>query len=47
MNLYSKYKVIYQYFDDWIVIKTDGNYEDIIEIIVKKKEKHHIETNVW
>ena len=47
MNLYSKYKAIYQYFDDWIVIKTDENYEDITEIIAKKKEKHHIETNVW
>ena len=37
MNLYSKYKAIYQYFDDWIVIKTDENYEDITEIIAKKK----------
>ena len=37
----------YEYFDDWIVIKSDNTYTDIEKIILRKKENKHMETIQW
>lgn len=41
---FEKYDSVFQYFDDWIVVKTNRNEDEIIEFVVKKKEKKHKET---
>lgn len=46
-GLYDKYRKIYEYFDDWILIKTDAECTRITEIIMKKKSDTHVETNLW
>lgn len=46
-HLYEQYRKIYEYFDDWIVIKSDNTYTDIEKIISRKKENKHMETIQW
>lgn len=46
-KFYDNYKKIYEYFDDWILLKTDEANTTITDIIVKKKEEKHIETCNW
>ena len=46
-NLYRKYRDIYDYFDDWILVKSNANHTEISEIVVKKKTDVHIETCKW
>ncbi len=48
-DLFERYKVIYDYFDDWIVIKPTEIEEDRcrINVIMKKKSETHIETLYW
>ena len=46
-HLYEQYRKIYEYFDDWIVIKSDNTYTDIEKIILRKKENKHMETIQW
>ncbi|MBC5651094.1 hypothetical protein [Blautia segnis] len=46
-NLYCKYRDIYDYFDDWILVKSNANHTEISEIVVKKKMDVHIETCKW
>lgn len=43
-NLYRKYRDIYDYFDDWILVKSNANHTEISEIVVKKKTDLHVET---
>lgn len=47
MKFYDNYKKIYEYFDDWILLKTNDTNTTIIDIIVKKREENHIETCNW
>lgn len=47
MKLFDKYRRIYRYFDDWILLKTNEEDTEIVDIIVKKKEEVHKETNMW
>ena len=44
---YDKYKNNFRWFDDWILLKTSEEYDQITEIVVRKKEKEHIETFEW
>ena len=47
----SKYKAIYDYIDDWVVVKTDDDKKDIIGIIVHKNQRdlgaERVETIDW
>lgn len=47
MKLYDHYKRIYEYFDDWILIKTNDENTDITEIVLKRKGEKHLETIQW
>lgn len=46
-DLYREYKPIYEYFDDWIVIKFNGECETGKNIVLKKKSENHVETCYW
>lgn len=46
-DLHDKYYAIWKYFDDWILLKTNEDNTEIVDIIVKKKEEGHTETNLW
>lgn len=46
-TMYGKYGKVFDYFDDWIVVKANYNYTKAEEIIVHKNEEKHIETNLW
>ena len=46
-DLYCKYRDIYDYFDDWIVVNSNDKHTEISEIVVKKKTAVHIETCKW
>ena len=45
--LYDRFYRIWKYFDDWILIKTNEDDTKITDIIIKKKEEVHTETNAW
>lgn len=47
MEFYHKYRKIYDYFDDWILIKTNEKTTEITDIIVKKNSENHVETCEW
>lgn len=47
MELFEKYKKVFEYFDDWILIKANDANTEIKEIVVKKKEENHVETCEW
>ena len=46
-KLYECYRKIYDYFDDWVLIKTNEYNSEIRDIIVKRKSKKHMETCEW
>lgn len=47
MEFYHKYRKIYDYFDDWILIKTNEENTEITDIVVKKRGEKHVETCEW
>lgn len=47
MEFYHKYRKIYDYFDDWILIKTNDEDAKISDIVVKKRGEKHVETCRW
>lgn len=47
MNLYHTYQEIFDYFDDWILIKTNTEASEIMDIVVRAKDDTHIETCYW
>lgn len=42
--LWENYRNIFQWFDEWILVKTSEDDEQITDIVVRKKEEKHIET---
>ena len=46
-RFFEKYRNVFTYFDDWILVKADEEYSEVTEIIVKEKGVAHIETNLW
>lgn len=46
-ELYDRYEDIYNYFDDWILIRANSDYTEIKEIVMHKNNDIHIETNKW
>lgn len=46
-KFFEDYNDVFEYFDDWILVKTDKNDKRIIGYIVKKNSKKHIETINW
>lgn len=47
MEFYHKYQKIYDYFDDWILIKTNEEDTEITDVVVKKMSEKHVETCEW
>ena len=48
MNIFcEKYKDLFSYFDDWIVIRCDEECVKVTNIIMKKKSDNHVETIEW
>lgn len=47
MEFYHKYRDIFDYFDDWVLVESSEDREEIAGIIVKKKMEKHIETCEW
>lgn len=46
-ELSDKYKAIYEYFDDWILIKANSDYTEMKEIVMHRNNNNHIETYLW
>lgn len=46
-KLYNNYRVVFDYFDDWILIKANNEYTELDEIIMHKNTDVHVETNTW
>ena len=46
-TFWEKYRDFNNYFDDWIVVKTDDECRKIRSFEVRKKENAHIETIEW
>lgn len=51
LNLFKNYRLIFNYFDDWILVKTNEQMTQITDIIVQKRQKEletsRIETINW
>ena len=47
MEFYHKYRKIFDYFDDWILIKTNEEDTEITDIVVKKMSENHVEACEW
>ena len=47
LELYHHYHKIYDYFDPWVVVKTDDSFHEITGFHLKKKTNEHIETIHW
>lgn len=46
-RLFDWYKPIFEYFDDWIVVRATEGCREVKEIIMRKKERPHVETVFW
>jgi len=46
-DFWRKYKKLFAYFDDWIVIRSDDEYRNVTDIILKKKSNSRVETIDW
>lgn len=46
-DFFHEYNEIFEYFDDWILVKTNKTNKKITDFILKKKTKKHIETINW
>lgn len=46
-HLFEKYDRIFRRFDDWVVIKTDGDKAEITDVVMRLKDDRHIETINW
>ena len=46
-SLYDRYKEIFSYFDDWILVHTEDEDKRITRYILKKKAEKHVETIEW
>lgn len=47
MELYDKYRKVFDYFDDWILVKTNSDYTEIADVVVRERSDNHIETCDW
>lgn len=45
--LWSHHRDVFNYFDDWVVVQGNEDNIEIQNILMKKKEKEHIETIEW
>ena len=45
--LWSHYRDVFNYFDDWILIQANEDNTEIRDIVLHKKERDHIETIEW
>ena len=44
---WDNYQNIFQYFEDWVVVKTDSDCKKKTDFIVRKKSEKYIETIHW
>lgn len=45
--LWSHHRDVFNYFDDWILIRANEDNTEIQDIVLHKKERNHIETIEW
>ena len=46
-EFFHRYRTLFDYFDDWILVITNKECTDIIDFKIKKKGEKHIETIEW
>lgn len=46
-KMFDKYRWLFDYFDDWIVVECDSNFKDVTGFKMKSKQETHIETIYW
>lgn len=46
-DIRSQHRAILQYFEDWILVRADGEDKEIAEIVLQKAETPRIETIYW
>lgn len=46
-KLFDKYESVFDYFDDWVVVRATEDGYVVREIVLKKKGKPHLETVFW
>ncbi|MBE6909223.1 MAG: hypothetical protein E7474_06590 [Ruminococcaceae bacterium] len=46
-DLFESHKSIFEYFDDWVLCRTDAEYTKITEFVMKPHTETHIETINW
>ena len=47
LKFFDYHKSVFRYFDDWIVVETNEDEDEVTGFILKKKTKKHIETCEW
>lgn len=45
--LWSHHRDVFNYFDDWVLIQANEDNTEIQDILLRKKERTHIETIEW
>lgn len=45
--LWSHHRDVFNYFDDWVLIRANEDNTEIRDILLHKKERNHIETIEW
>lgn len=46
-EFYDRHRKLFDYFDDWVLIKSNKDGTEISEIVLKPKKEKHIETIYW
>ena len=47
IKFFDYHKSVFHYFDDWIVVETNEDEDEVTGFILKKKTEKHIETCEW
>lgn len=47
LDLDRSHPSVLQYFDPWVLIRSDADYQEITEIVLSKWEDPHVETIHW
>ena len=45
--LWEHYRYIYNFFDDWVVVKANPSFTEVEKFIIREKSEKHIETIFW
>ncbi len=45
--LWEHYRYVYNFFDDWVVVKANPSFTEVEKFIIREKSEKHIETIFW